>query len=467
MSSGRLRFFPPTNAKKDRDEELALFRELFKREREKSTNLLEAVSTEFEHIDGNSVVYKISSGKKADTPGSETEKNDYDWLKTPPATPLFQSLEMDVGQANNANMVVHKELPIIAPLKASRFSEKTDSKTSLKPPSSPSLSSFLSSSSSRPETPDPYSLSPPKRLTTPITTPRFGGTPRFLRESNKETPVKPLQPGRFLRKKEETKLRPQSPGAQSVASSSASSRPGTPETNPKPPSIRRAALRAKEDPKPVERSIKGLSKEGTIKQMPDKKPQSRQFKSEMSKPRPASPSARSVASASSSRPETPASEPIKSKVAPKTLDKPVKKIIKEVPAKKNPESIPNGRTISPTNRSRFPATLPDFPTEAPPNLITSVASGRNTSATRSRPGSSAFASTEQRRTPSVTKGREPSTMEEMKGNEKKSGSNNGVVIGSSMVEKMMNARRSTATGKVIAREDKTFKMRGGLGQASK
>ncbi|KAK8961171.1 hypothetical protein KSP40_PGU022010 [Platanthera guangdongensis] len=450
MSSGRLRFFPPTSGKKEREDELALFRELFKREREKNTNLLDAVSTELEPIDGNSVLYKISSAKKGDALANENEKNDYDWLKTPPATPLFQSLEMDVGQIN-PNMIVHKELPVISPLKPSRFSEKTETKTSSKLPSSPSLSSLVPASSSRPETPDPYPLSPPKRLAAPITTPRFSGTPRFLKESNTEASVKPLQPGRFLRRREEPRARPQSPGAASVGS--ASSRPETPNTNLKPPSIRRAAnmARTKEDAKAAERSVTRFSKEVPAKQLPEKKIQSRQVV------RPLSPSSRSVASAGSSRPETPVSEPIKSKAAPKSSDKAVKKPVREAPGKKNPEFKPNSLTASPVNRYSFPATHPDFPTEAPPNLITSAAPGRATSATRSRPGS---ASAERRRTPSVTKDRGgPPPALDTKGKEKIGGG--GGVIGSSMVEKMMNARRSTAaTGKAVDREDKALKMRG-------
>ncbi|XP_020598250.1 uncharacterized protein LOC110037863 [Phalaenopsis equestris] len=226
MSAGRLRFFPPTSAKKERDEELSLFRELFKREREKNMNLLESVSTELVPVDGNSVVFKISAAKKGDANVNENEKNDYDWLKTPPATPLFQSLEMDVGQSNSPHMIIHKELPIIPPLKPSRFLEIMESKTRSKPPIATSVSSFGSASSSRPESPDTdrYPLSPPRSITTPIATPRFASQ-RFAKESDKGPSAKPLQPGRFLRRKEEPKLRPKSPGSLSVASTAASSRP--------------------------------------------------------------------------------------------------------------------------------------------------------------------------------------------------------------------------------------------------
>ncbi|GMI77419.1 hypothetical protein HRI_001411200 [Hibiscus trionum] len=102
----------------ERDEDLLLFRELHKRETDRIATLLQPVSDEFEPAPGNFALYRISSGKK----GSgfqffpDNNKNDYDWLKTPPATPLFPSLEME---ANAAQPVFQRELPIIQPL--SRF----------------------------------------------------------------------------------------------------------------------------------------------------------------------------------------------------------------------------------------------------------------------------------------------------------------------------------------------------------
>ncbi|KAG0483317.1 hypothetical protein HPP92_011401 [Vanilla planifolia] len=309
MSAGRLRFFAPTGAKKERDEELALFRELFKREREKNANLLDSVSAELEPVDGNSAVFKISSSKKGDSVTHENEKNDYDWLKTPPATPLFQSLEMDVGHPNSLNMLVHKELPIIPVSKPSRLSEMVaDSKPISTSPSSQSAASIFSPSSSRPESPDP-------NLTLLTMTPRLGGARnpplRFVKESDKEVAVKPFQTRRFSSKKDEEKLRPKSPGSLSVASSASSSRPETPISTPKPPSLSLSRTSpiatSKEDSNPIERSTRRFNKEAPANQKPG-------FRSKIeANQRPSSPSSRSVASSSSSRPETPDSN-----VEPKT-----------------------------------------------------------------------------------------------------------------------------------------------------
>ncbi|XP_008218545.1 PREDICTED: uncharacterized protein LOC103318888 isoform X1 [Prunus mume] len=104
---------------KDRDhEDLILFRELHKRQKERNIlSLLQPVSDEFEPT-GNYQLYRTAAAQK----GSgfeflaENDKNDYDWLKTPPATPLFPSLEMDT---NGPELVIQREIPILQPL--SRF----------------------------------------------------------------------------------------------------------------------------------------------------------------------------------------------------------------------------------------------------------------------------------------------------------------------------------------------------------
>ncbi|KAG4143905.1 hypothetical protein ERO13_D05G001500v2 [Gossypium hirsutum] len=115
----------------ERDEDLVLFRELHKREKDRIATLLQPVSDEFEPNGsaGNFALYRIASGKKGCGYQffPDTIKNDYDWLKTPPATPLFPSLEME---ANAAQPVVQRELPIIHP-PPSRFAGHKESKRSI------------------------------------------------------------------------------------------------------------------------------------------------------------------------------------------------------------------------------------------------------------------------------------------------------------------------------------------------
>ncbi|KAJ7949958.1 mucin-5AC-like isoform X1 [Quillaja saponaria] len=93
---------------KERDEELALFLEMRRREKENEKyNLLlphnsdELDASNFESNCGSSPVSKILSSVPPRENGvdgvlnSENEKSEYDWLLTPPDTPLFPSLEME------------------------------------------------------------------------------------------------------------------------------------------------------------------------------------------------------------------------------------------------------------------------------------------------------------------------------------------------------------------------------------
>ncbi|KAL6846761.1 hypothetical protein ACP4OV_024209 [Aristida adscensionis] len=130
---------PPV--RKDEDESLVLFGELYKHEKEKEVNLLEPMfSVEFEAIQGDGRMFKLPSGKR-DYFLPDGEKHDYDWLMTPPATPLFPSLEME---ANSSQMIYQKELPILQPVRTSRFSSKSDAASTSTRSESPTSSSSKS-----------------------------------------------------------------------------------------------------------------------------------------------------------------------------------------------------------------------------------------------------------------------------------------------------------------------------------
>ncbi|XP_011091749.1 uncharacterized protein LOC105172109 [Sesamum indicum] len=125
-----------SNCFKDRDEELSFFRDLQKRQKDQVASLLQPVSEEFEEANGNYGLYRMDSGGRK---GSgleflgESGKNDLNWLKTPPATPLFPSLEMET---NGQELVVQRELPIIQP--RTRFAANPEgTKTGLNRSTSP------------------------------------------------------------------------------------------------------------------------------------------------------------------------------------------------------------------------------------------------------------------------------------------------------------------------------------------
>ncbi|KAL6661016.1 hypothetical protein ACP70R_000400 [Stipagrostis hirtigluma subsp. patula] len=126
----------PSLVQEDKDESVVFFRELYKREKGRDVNLLEPMySVELDAIQGGHM-HEVRSGKR-DFLIAVDEKHDYDWLKTPPDTPLFPSLEME---ANSSQMVFQKELPIPprhAKLSASRVSGKPESTKQSAPSASP------------------------------------------------------------------------------------------------------------------------------------------------------------------------------------------------------------------------------------------------------------------------------------------------------------------------------------------
>ncbi|EYU41089.1 hypothetical protein MIMGU_mgv1a017630mg [Erythranthe guttata] len=109
------------HGREDKDEELSFFRNIQKREKEQAASLLQPVSEEFE-ANGNYGLYRMESGGRKGA-GFDSGKNDYNWLKTPPATPLFPSLEMET---NGQELVIQREIPILQPL--SRFAGNSQGK---------------------------------------------------------------------------------------------------------------------------------------------------------------------------------------------------------------------------------------------------------------------------------------------------------------------------------------------------
>ncbi|KAK4707829.1 hypothetical protein R3W88_028754 [Solanum pinnatisectum] len=117
----------------NRDEDLLLFTNMYKREKNDLASLLLPVPNEFE-ANGNYALNRMASSKKGQVGldnmmSTEIGKNDYDWLKTPPATPLFPSLDMET---NAPELVIQKEIPIIQPvITLSRFAGGAKTRSTL------------------------------------------------------------------------------------------------------------------------------------------------------------------------------------------------------------------------------------------------------------------------------------------------------------------------------------------------
>ncbi|KAG9139200.1 hypothetical protein Leryth_018796 [Lithospermum erythrorhizon] len=117
------------------EESLLLFKEMHKRGNDCHVSLLQPISDEFE-ANGSHALYRVASGKRGSglETLAESGKNDYDWLKTPPATPLFPSLEMETNAP--PELVMQKELPIIQPLSRFAGNNGTPKVITNRPPSS-------------------------------------------------------------------------------------------------------------------------------------------------------------------------------------------------------------------------------------------------------------------------------------------------------------------------------------------
>ncbi|KAG6488239.1 hypothetical protein ZIOFF_056998 [Zingiber officinale] len=135
---------PGSRKKKMEQEEqdLLLFGEILKRDKERAISLLQPESIEFEPAQDLYMLHQISLGRR-DFLNAESSKHDYDWLKTPPATPLFPSIEMEASQANP---VLCKDIALLHPLVPSRFKGKAE-EAEAQAPKSPGAKSTSSSKS--------------------------------------------------------------------------------------------------------------------------------------------------------------------------------------------------------------------------------------------------------------------------------------------------------------------------------
>ncbi|KAL3835079.1 hypothetical protein ACJIZ3_009815 [Penstemon smallii] len=151
---------------KDREEEeLSFFRDIHKREKDQLAiaSLLHEpaahVSEEYFQANGTGKygLYRMDSGGRKGGLGveflAETGKNDYNWLKTPPATPLFPSLEMETN--SQQQLVIQREIPILQPLSISRFAGAGNKEAVKKP----------TSTKYRPKSPNPNQKLPQRHKT--------------------------------------------------------------------------------------------------------------------------------------------------------------------------------------------------------------------------------------------------------------------------------------------------------------
>ncbi|CAL0315759.1 unnamed protein product [Lupinus luteus] len=397
---------------KDKDDELALFLEM----RNRGNDLLLPASQDFDASLGPTRKIGVD-----DFLNSENDKNDYDWLLTPPGTPLFPSLEMETQKTVMSQVGAPTARPTALKSRlANPQSEPTGKNNfvSKQAASSPGLSS--SSSGNR-------------------------------------RPPSPANPG----------LRSASTGRSTLSIASKSARPSMPTSRATLPSTRTIVPMTKttiSTTKPTVSASKTMvsatkttvtAAKPTIPSQSSTPLSRSTARSSTPTSRPTLPQSRptSRASTPTRRISTPSSAPSISAPSVKTSS-----ISKPAPITTRQPEPSHG--TSPTVRSRpwKPSEMPGFSLDAPPNLRTTLPD-RPLLATRGRPGAPnsrsssvepASAGRPKRQSCSPSRGRSSNGISHMTGSSmpavsrrysKVNDNVSPVVIGTKMVERVINMRK--------------------------
>ncbi|EES02509.1 hypothetical protein BDA96_03G081200 [Sorghum bicolor] len=453
---------------KEKDEELALFLEMRRREKERGAAAAAAAAAADQLLlSGDAVAgdgmllldppppaepkpaaYKVAGCGFRRAPGGADDflnadagdKNDYDWLLTPPGTPLFPSLEVEskrspVSQAGTpktrqtalkSRLSNHPDPPSRTNLPLRTAS--SNSLNSVATTRRPSSSGGLTTNSSRPSTPTGRAAltasskgsrpsTPTSRTTVPAKT--GASAPRSSTPTSRST----LPSARST-----------TPSSRAVAPASRTSAPSG-----------RASAPASRSSTPTSRSSIPATRSTT--------PSSRPSIPAQSKPT-------SRASTPTRRPSAPSAQHgnLAAPVRSSSISKPGSTMPKGSSPAKTAAPTPS-RGSSPTVKSRpwKPSEMPGFSLDAPPNLRTSLPE-RPTSATRGRPGapSSRSCSVEsgpagrpRRQSCSPSRGRtlsgsvpSGSSMPAVRRSHLNGGDSvNPVQMGNKMVERVVNMRR--------------------------
>ncbi|OMO97570.1 hypothetical protein COLO4_14547 [Corchorus olitorius] len=441
---------------KERDEELALFLEMRRREKEKEMNnnlfLLNQNSEQLNaplgsnvNVNGNgngnagggggSPISKIVSAvpvrkTAADNfLNSENDKSDYDWLLTPPGTPLFPSLEKESQKTLMSQIGLSTARPTALKTRLANLPEEPASKSTLAPKqqnSSPGLNSSTTLNKR------PSSSGGPKSSSRPATP---TGRPTL------PTANKPVRSSTPTSRATLPSAKPAASTARSSTPTRSTARSSTPTARPSLPSSKPASRSATPTRRPANASNTPTTSATTGRS------------SSVTR------SASTTSSAPKSAPTTSSvikSAPISSSVIKST---PATSSVTKSALTTSRNSAPS-RGTSPTVKSRpwKPSDMPGFSLDTPPNLRTSLPE-RPVSASRGRPGAPSSRSSSvdtssngRARRQSCSPARSRPSNGSVSGNGSSirsgrrvdtSGSDNEspVVIGTKMVERVVNMRK--------------------------
>ncbi|XP_039047033.1 mucin-17-like isoform X2 [Hibiscus syriacus] len=409
---------------KEKEEELALFFEMRKLEKKQSHLLLNHSSEDFDaplgSRPGTLPIFNLSASTATpvrktaaavdDFLNSDSDKNDYDWLLTPPGTPLFPSLEMDSQKTVMSQIGTPKACSTALKSRlANPQPESSAARGNLalnQPALSPGLSSIgtrrPSSSGgpgSRPATPTrrpTLTASKPTRSLTPTSRATIQSTKPSISASEPVTSAaKPVTKPLTLSTKPTVSARSSTPTRSTVRSSTPTAKPSLPSSKP------------------------------------------------------------------ASRAATPTRRPSTPSITPNISASPTKassSVTKPTPAASR-NSVPScGAAPTVASRPWKTSEMPGFSLDAPPNLRTTLPD-RPLSATRGRPGAPSARSSSvepgaigrpRRQSCSPSRGRLPSGNKHLSGSSvpavsrgysKVSDNVSPVVIGTKMVERVINMRK--------------------------
>ncbi|XP_027941586.1 mucin-5AC-like [Vigna unguiculata] len=458
---------------KERDEELALFLEMRSREKAERGDLMLRAAEDFDGAAAlgsnpdNSPLFHVPSSMAAlvrktgadDFLNSDNDKNDYDWLLTPPGTPLFPSLEME----STKTVMSQLGAPTLRPTSLkTRLSNPPSEHTgrsnfvSKQPASSPGLTSSggglrrPSSSGSLSELAGRSNLVSKQPASSPGLSSSVGGTRRSSSSGN--LGARSVTPT----------------GRPTLTTVSKSSRPSTPTSRTTMPSTRAMVATTKtsvSSAKPMVSAAKAavsVAKTSTVPAAKTTIPSRSSTPLSRSTTRSSTPTTRTTlpasrptsrASTPTRRPTTPSNVPTVSSPSVKTSS-----ISKSAPVRQPITSPGTSPTVKSSPRPWKPSDMPGFSLDAPPNLRTTLPE-RALSTTRGRPGapSSRSASVEppsigrpRRQSCSPSRGRSSNGISHPTGssmpavNRGYSRANDNVspvVMGTKMVERVVNMRK--------------------------
>ncbi|KAK1377933.1 endochitinase A-like [Heracleum sosnowskyi] len=460
---------------KEKEDELALFLEMRRREKERNSLLVQNVD-EFDAplglTTGSSPIFNIESTTPAPARktaadeflNSDNDKNDYDWLLTPPGTPLFPSLEMESARTAGNQNGSPKARPTALKSRLANSELEPTTRNNLASSAGVRRPSSSSGPGSRPATPTgrptltsaskPTLASGSKPSSITASKPSVTMTSRPMRSS---TPTRATLPS----------TKPTVPARSSTPTSRSTARSSTPTAT-----VRSSAPAATGRSSSSAATARSSTPAATARSSTPAATARSSTPTSRSTARSSTPTSRSTARSSTpTRPSAPATKPTSRAATPtrrpNTLSASSNTSVPSVKSPSVAKAAPNvtrnpapPRPSSPTVRPRpwNPEEMPGFSNEVPPNLRTSL-SDRPPSATRGRPGAPSVRSSSidpapngriRRQSCSPSRGRPPNGMNYNIGSSvpalnrayaKANDNVSPVMYGTKMVERVINMRK--------------------------